>query len=149
MQVNQRNISAIHEKGSSKGESPRQPKSTCYYRCLLWPNNISFLDCFKDNKIEVACVPANMTYLLQPLDLTVNGYAKKFTSGKFSEWYSSQIMKQLDDGKELHDINNDLKLSKLRPLHAEWLVELYNQMSTAEGQKIIHSAWKASGITEA
>ena len=58
-------------------------------------------------------------------------------------------MKQLDDGKELHDINIDLKLSKLKPLHAEWLVELYNQMSTAEGQKIIHSAWKASGITEA
>ena len=49
----------------------------------------------------------------------------------------------------MHDINIDLKLSKLKPLHAEWLVELYNQMSTAEGQKIIHSAWKASGITEA
>ena len=58
-------------------------------------------------------------------------------------------MKQLDDGKELHDINIDFKLSKLKPLHAEWLVELYNQMSMAEGQKIIHSAWKASGITEA
>ena len=58
-------------------------------------------------------------------------------------------MKQLDDGKELHDINIDLKLSKLKPLHAEWLVELYNQMSTAEGQKIIHSTWKALGITEA
>ena len=37
----------------------------------------------------------------------------------------------------------------MKPLHAEWLVELYNQMSTAEGQKIIYSAWKASGITEA
>ena len=75
------------------------------------------LNCFKDKKIEVVCVPANMTYLLQPLDLIVNGYAKKFTSRKFSEWYSSQIMKQLDDGKELHDIN------------VAWLVELYIQMS--------------------
>ena len=42
-----------------------------------------------------------------------------------------------------------LNCLKLKPLHAEWLVELYNQMSTTEGQKIIHSAWKASGITEA
>ena len=66
------------------------------------------LDCFRDNKIEIICVPANMAYLLQPLDLTVNGYAKKFTSRKFSEWYSFEIMKQLDDGKELHDINIDL-----------------------------------------
>ena len=70
------------------------------------------LDCFKDNKIEVVCVPANMTYLLQPLDLTVNGYAKKFTSRKFGEWYSSQIMKQLDDGKELDNINIDLTVLK-------------------------------------
>ena len=80
------------------------------------------LDCFKDNKIEVVCVPANMRYLLQPLDLTVNGYAKKFTSQKFSEWYSSQILKQLDDAKELHDINIDLKLSKLNsPMLSGWL----------------------------
>ena len=86
------------------------------------------LDCFKDNKTEFVCVPANMTYLLQPLDRTVNGQAKKFTSRELSEWYSSQIMKQLDDGKELHDINIDPKLSKLKPLHAEWFVELYSQM---------------------
>ena len=83
------------------------------------------LDWFKDNKIEVACVPANMTYLLQPLDLIVNGYAKKFASRKFGEWYFSQIMKQLDDGKDLHDIDIDRKLSKLKPFHAEWLVKLF------------------------
>ena len=47
------------------------------------------LDCFKDNKIKVVCVLANMTYLLQPQDLTVNDYAKKFTSWKCSEWCSS------------------------------------------------------------
>ena len=57
-------------------------------------------------------------------------------------------MKQLDDGKELHDINIDIKLPILKPLHAEWLVELCSQMSTVEGQKIIHRARKASGITE-
>ena len=58
-------------------------------------------------------------------------------------------MKQLADGKELHYINIDLKLSKSKALHAEQMVKLYNQMSTAEGKKIIDSAWKASEITEA
>ena len=57
-------------------------------------------------------------------------------------------MKQLYDGKELNDINIDLKLSKLKPLHAERLVELYNQITMADGQRIIHSAWKTLEITE-
>ena len=48
-------------------------------------------------------------------------------------WHSSQIMKQLNGGKELHDINIDLKLSKLKPLQAEWLVELYNQLGKPRG----------------
>ena len=148
MQINRRNLSAIHRKGSSRGNPPVSQKALVIMAAFSGQITSVVLDCFKDNKIEVVCLPSNMTYLLQPLDLTGNGYAKKFTSRKFSEWYSSQIMKQLDDSKELH-INIDLKSSKLKPLHAEWLVELYNQISTAEGQKIIHSAWKASGITEA
>ena len=44
LQINRRNLSAIHRKGSSRRESPGQPKSTCHYGCLFWPNNIS---CFR------------------------------------------------------------------------------------------------------
>ena len=90
------------------------------------------LDCFKDNNMEFVCVPANMTHLLQLLDLTVIVYVKKFTNRKFSEWYSSQIMKQLDDGKELHVIDLDLKLSKLKPLHAQKKVR---KLSTVRGKQ--------------
>ena len=36
-------------------------------------------------------VPANMTNLHPPLDLTVNGYAKAFMKGMFTEWFASQI----------------------------------------------------------
>ena len=39
----------------------------------------------KENFIKVVKVPANMTNLFQPLDLTVNGSAKAFMKRKFTE----------------------------------------------------------------
>ena len=62
------------------------------------------LDYFKENNIATVFVPANMTGQLQPLDLAVNGYAKKYCKKKFNEWYMEQIMKQLDSGKPIHEI---------------------------------------------
>ena len=50
-----------------------------------------------------------MTNFLQPLDLTVNGYVKKFM------WYSLQTGNQLDVGKQLQDIDVSLRLSLLKP----------------------------------
>ena len=107
------------------------------------------LNLYKECNIEIVCVPANMTHLLQPLDLTVNGFAKKYTRGKFGEWYSAEIGIQLDAGKPLHDITVPLKLSQLKPLHAQWMVDLLNEMTKETGRKNIASAWKAAGINEA
>ena len=90
-----------------------------------------------------------MTNFLQPLDLTVNGYVKKFMRGKFNAWYSLQIGNQLDAGKQLQDIDVLLRLSLLKPCHAEWLIECYNHMTTTAAQNVIHSGWKAAGITKA
>ena len=45
----------------------------------------------------------------------MNGYVKKYTRRKFNDWYSSQIGKQLDAGKQLHDIDVPLLLSHLKP----------------------------------
>ena len=43
--------------------------------------------------IEIVSVPANMTHFFQPLDLTVNGQAKKFCKEKFTTWYSQEVSK--------------------------------------------------------
>lgn len=107
------------------------------------------LDLYKKENIEITCVPANMTHLLQPLDLTVNGYAKKHTRRKFNDWYTTQIGLQLDKGKSLQDITVPLLLTHLKPIHAQWMVDLYNDMTKESGKNVIKNAWKAAGITEA
>ena len=103
---------------------------------------------YKDSNIEVVFVPANMTGLLQPLDLTNNGYAKKYCKSKFNHWCISEITKQMDDGKSVEEIDAKLQLTSLKPLHAEWLAELHNKMTTKEGKDIM-SGWKSAGIPQA
>ena len=103
----------------------------------------------KESNMVVVLVPANMTNFLQPLDLTVNGYVKKFMCGKFNASYSLQIENQLDAGKQLQDIDVPFRISLLNSCYAEWLVECYNHMTTTAVQNVIQSGWKAAGITEA
>ena len=98
------------------------------------------LNLYKESSIVVLLVPANMTNFLEPLDLTVNSYVKKFMRGKFNAWYSLQIGNQLDAGKQLQAIDVPLRLSLLKPCHAESLVECYNHMTTTAAQKC-HSKW--------
>ena len=38
--------------------------------------------------VEQVAVPANMTHLFQPLDLTVNRVAKNITTKEFTSYYS-------------------------------------------------------------
>ena len=95
----------------------------------------------KDNHILVNKVPANMTHLFQPLDLTVN-----YTKQKFSDWFTRQINTGLENGQELDDIEIDYRLSVLKPLHAKWLISFYNYMSTTKGKEVISNRWKRSGI---
>ena len=48
----------------------------------VFRGQIKVLDHFKENNIATVFVPAYMTGQLQPLDLTVNGYAKKYCKKK-------------------------------------------------------------------
>ena len=99
-----------------------------------------FLDVLKDNILSTK-IPPNMTHVFQTLDLTVNKFAKDFMKGMFSTWFSRQLSLGLENGVELDDIEVDYRLSFLKPLHAKWLVELYNHMSTDEGKEIAANGW--------
>ena len=103
----------------------------------------------KDNNILSTKIPPNKTHVFQSLDLTVNKFAKHFMKGKFSSWFSRQISLGFENGVELDDIGVDYRLSVLKPLHAKWLVELYNHVSTDEGEEIVANSWKKAGIFDA
>ena len=49
-----------------------------------------FMDVLKDSNILSTKIPPNMTHMFQPLDLTVNKFAKDFMKGMFSTWFLRQ-----------------------------------------------------------
>ena len=103
----------------------------------------------RDNNIHYILVPNNMTKLFQPLDLTVNKHRKSYLKWLFSEWYAQQIENQLFLGEKVEEINIEFRLTTLKPLHAKWLLEYYNKITSENGSSIIINGWKAAGIYDA
>ena len=92
----------------------------------------------KRNNIILQKVPANLAYPFQPLDVqgSPNGYAKRFMKKKFTLWYADQVQRAMDGNrfKSMEEIDIDLKLSVLKPLHASWLIELFDHMTSLAGK---------------
>ena len=62
------------------------------------------------------------------MDLNENGHAKEFLKRKFECWYDQQITSQFEGGSSVYDIQITLKLSVIKPIHAKWLLGLYDQL---------------------
>ena len=46
---------------------------------------------------------------------------KKLPRNAFSNWYALDLKQKLDAGESIEDVKMCLKLSVVKPLHAEWL----------------------------
>ena len=64
---------------------------------------------------------------------------------KFVTLYAEEIKKQMDTGVPAESIDVNLKLTSA--LHANWLIELYNVLTTADGGETGLNWWKKSGVT--
>ena len=58
----------------------------------------------------------------------------------------------MDAGVPAESIDVNLKLTSLKALHANWLIELYNVLTTAELYNVLTrvtvlNGWKKSGVT--
>ena len=102
-----------------------------------------------ENDIKLIKVPANFTYLYQPLDsqASVNVASKQFMKTWFTKW--SQVIQQIDMGKDIASIDVKFQLTTLKPLHAKWLIELHNYLTSPEGREICMEGWKVTGIYDA
>ena len=108
------------------------------------------LDKFKLLNCEFVAVPANMTHFFQPLDLTVNRSAKQFMQKQFVMYYSETafVKDKLESGERVEDMEVDLRLTAIKPLHARWLVSIYNLFTSSKGTQVINKLAGISGLLD-
>ena len=76
---------------------------------------------------------------LQPLNLSVN---KPLKRSKFQSWYSDQVSKQVDGGKQPEDIEVDMKLSVMKLLSARWIISAYMTLLEPRLELCVVGLWR-------
>ena len=135
--INPRAIAVRKEKGS-----PADQKAMLIWDVFKGQYTDKVNHLFENLNIKVVYVPANMTHFFQPLDLTVNGSAKNFMKKKFVTWYAKEVKKQMEAGVSVDSIEVNLKLASLKAIHANWLIELFNFLTPADGRETVINGWK-------
>ena len=112
----------------------------------------SFLSLLDGHNIHVCLLPPNTTDRLQPMDISVNKPAKDYLRRQFDQWYSEQVLVQLEgegvadlEALELQPIN--LAMPAMKELGAKWLVNTVTHIS--ENPQVIVNGFIHSGITGA
>ena len=54
----------------------------------------------------------------------------------------------MDSGINFEDVDVDLKLLVLKPIHATWLVELFNFFTSTERKVYVLKGWEKAGIKD-
>ena len=67
---------------------------------------------------------------------------------KFTLSCADQVKNELDKTKKIKEIDISTKLSILKPLHARWLIDIYNYMTSPDSQAVSLEGWKVAGMTE-
>ena len=56
-------------------------------------------------------------------------------SCKSSSTDAAAVKQQIDRGIQLEDIDVDFRLTVLKPLHAQWMVNMFNYFTTDKGKE--------------
>ena len=60
----------------------------------------------------------------------------------------SNFSKQLNERVKIDEVDVKFRLTTMKSLHAQWVLDFYNKMATCKGSKIIESGWRAAGISD-
>ena len=63
--------------------------------------------------------------------------------------YARQIVTKMNKDTDVEQIDVQMKLSVMKPLHASWLIELYNYKISSAGREMCMKRWEKSGIYNA
>ncbi|CAH1248530.1 TIGD6 [Branchiostoma lanceolatum] len=107
-----------------------------------WPS------CERPTSSPCKFVPASCTGELQPLDSDggLNNALKKDLTKSFMTYYVGSIAKEIAEDC-LDNAKVDLRLSKMKPLHARWLLSAMDKLSPE--RELIMRDWERTGIKAA
>lgn len=77
------------------------------------------------------------------MDLAVNKAVKDFLRKQFQTWYSLEVEKLCQTGGNFTPV--DLRMSKMKPLGAAWLVGAYHYLQN--NVSLAKNGFRAAGIT--
>ena len=126
---------------------PKDQKSLLIYDVFKGQTTKRYTDFLLENDLAHVHFPPNLNHKFQPLDINVNGVAKGFLKDQFQKWYTGEIQKQMDNGKSVYEVDVDTRLSRMKPIHARWVISLYDKFRNSK--KVIENGFRAAAITEA
>ena len=56
------------------------------------------------------------------------------------------MKKKIEEGTPTEQIEVDFNLKRPKPIHSNWMVEMYNFLTGEEGRVIILNGWRKAGI---
>ena len=72
---------------------------------------------------------------------------KNLMKNTFSTYYAGEVSKSLNAGKQPSEISIDMKLSTLKPLNANWMIQCFDKIRHNRAE--IVRGWKDAGIVNA
>ena len=76
--------------------------------------------------------------------MSANKAANSFISDKYNFWLANKVSKQLRAEKAAADV---IKLSVIKPLHAKWIVDLYNTLK--DNKELAINGFRSAATNEA